>query len=61
MIRESYWDIREQPKDYSFVDYAISRGYSIFFYDRLGSGLSSKSVSPPPPTLKTRQPSESIR
>jgi hypothetical protein len=41
-----YWDIRMNAEKYSFVDYAISRGYSVFFYDRLGVGLSSKYVSP---------------
>ncbi|EPE27791.1 alpha/beta-Hydrolase [Glarea lozoyensis ATCC 20868] len=37
-----YWDIQMNAEEYSFVDYAISRGYSVFFYDRLGTGLSSK-------------------
>ncbi|KAK5164586.1 uncharacterized protein LTR77_009792 [Saxophila tyrrhenica] len=37
-----YWDPAIQPDKYSFVDFAIERGYSIFFYDRLGVGKSSK-------------------
>ncbi|KUJ15735.1 uncharacterized protein LY89DRAFT_783009 [Mollisia scopiformis] len=37
-----YWDSGMDPTNYSFVDFAISRGYSVFFYDRLGTGLSSK-------------------
>jgi len=38
----SYWDSEYQPENYNFVDFAISRGYSVFFYDRLGTGESSK-------------------
>jgi hypothetical protein len=41
---DRYWDIQMNAEEYSFVDYAISRGYSVFFYDRLGTGLSSKFV-----------------
>jgi hypothetical protein len=37
-----YWDVEVDPENYSFVDFAISRGYSVFFYDRLGVGKSSK-------------------
>ncbi|CAG8951122.1 hypothetical protein HYFRA_00006520, partial [Hymenoscyphus fraxineus] len=37
-----YWDIRKNPANYSFVDSAISSGYSVFFYDRLGTGKSTK-------------------
>ncbi|TVY13744.1 hypothetical protein LARI1_G008200 [Lachnellula arida] len=33
--------IRIQPEKYSFVDYAIRQGYSVFYYDRLGVGSSS--------------------
>ncbi|KAE8447325.1 hypothetical protein EG329_010883 [Mollisiaceae sp. DMI_Dod_QoI] len=36
-----YWDPEIQPEKYSFVDYAISKGYSVFFYDRLGISDSS--------------------
>lgn len=47
-----YWDIRKNAADYSFVDSAISRGYSVFFYDRLGTGKSTKHVSPLIPHTK---------
>ncbi|KAF5016471.1 hypothetical protein F66182_11837, partial [Fusarium sp. NRRL 66182] len=36
-----YWASEVQPENYSFVDYAINRGYSVFYYDRLGVGASS--------------------
>lgn len=37
-----YWDIQIPGQEgYSFVDYAIAKGYSVFFYDRLGVGESS--------------------
>ncbi|KAK3323878.1 Alpha/Beta hydrolase protein [Cercophora scortea] len=38
----SYWDPPIDRQKYSFVDYAISQGYSIFYYDRLGTGDSSR-------------------
>ncbi|KAM3064664.1 hypothetical protein ACMFMF_011841 [Clarireedia jacksonii] len=38
----SYWAPTFQPETYSFADYAISLGYSVFYYDRLGTGLSTK-------------------
>jgi len=37
----SYWDPDFQPSNYSFVDFAVARGYSVFFYDRLGVSKSS--------------------
>ncbi|KAH8685770.1 Alpha/Beta hydrolase protein, partial [Tricladium varicosporioides] len=37
-----YWDSKIQAANYSFVDFALDRGYSVFFYDRLGTGMSSK-------------------
>ncbi|KAE9375040.1 alpha/beta-hydrolase [Stipitochalara longipes BDJ] len=36
-----YWDPSISPEKYSFVDWAITKGYSVFFYDRLGVGKSS--------------------
>ncbi|KAI1629488.1 Alpha/Beta hydrolase protein [Exophiala viscosa] len=36
----NYWDPDIQPENYSFVDYALAEGYSIFYYDRLGVGES---------------------
>jgi hypothetical protein len=35
-----YWNPDTDDK-YNFVKYTLSRGYSIFFYDRLGVGESS--------------------
>lgn len=37
-----YWASSYKPEDYSFVDYALDKGYSVFFYDRLGTGQSEK-------------------
>lgn len=37
----SYWDLRINPDKYSFVDHAIAKGYSVLFYDRLGTGEST--------------------
>jgi hypothetical protein len=36
-----YWDPAVQSEKYSFVDFAIAKGYSVFFYDRLGVSKSS--------------------
>lgn len=38
----SYWNFPYQPEKYNFAQFAINKGYSIFFYDRLGNGISSK-------------------
>ncbi|MCJ1451432.1 hypothetical protein MMC28_001769 [Mycoblastus sanguinarius] len=38
----SYWSLAYEPEKYNFVDFAISQGYSVFFYDRLGVGSSSR-------------------
>ncbi|KIW12549.1 hypothetical protein PV08_09826 [Exophiala spinifera] len=38
----SYWDPNLQNGNYSFVDFAVSQGYSVLFYDRLGVGESSR-------------------
>ncbi|KAL3420634.1 hypothetical protein PVAG01_07079 [Phlyctema vagabunda] len=37
-----YWDSGIEAANYSFVDFAISQGYTVFFYDRLGTGESTK-------------------
>ena len=37
-----YRDSGMESANYSFVDFAIAQGYSVFFYDRLGTGGSSK-------------------
>ncbi|KAK4942066.1 hypothetical protein LTR10_018102 [Elasticomyces elasticus] len=36
----NYWDPDIHPENYSFVDYALAEGYSIFYYDRLSMGQS---------------------
>lgn len=37
---ERYWDIDVNPQEYSYLDAAITQGYSILTYDRLGTGQS---------------------
>jgi hypothetical protein len=37
----NYWNSQIEPDNYNFVQYVIDKGYSIFFYDRLGTGKSS--------------------
>jgi pimeloyl-ACP methyl ester carboxylesterase len=37
-----YWDVQLDPENHSYVDAAIREGYSIFIYDRLGTGQSQK-------------------
>jgi pimeloyl-ACP methyl ester carboxylesterase len=37
-----YWDVEVKSDQYSWVDYTLGQGYSIFTYDRLGTGASSK-------------------
>ncbi|KAH7407607.1 Alpha/Beta hydrolase protein [Cadophora sp. MPI-SDFR-AT-0126] len=37
-----YWDSGMESANYSFVDFAVAQGYSVLFYDRLGTGKSSK-------------------
>lgn len=37
-----HWNSAYKPETYNFVQHAINEGYSVFFYDRLGCGLSSK-------------------
>ncbi|KAF1999787.1 alpha/beta-hydrolase, partial [Amniculicola lignicola CBS 123094] len=38
----SHWNSPFRPDQYNFVQHAISEGYSVFFYDRLGQGHSQK-------------------
>ena len=45
LTRSRYWAPTIQPEKYNFVDFAISHGYSVFFYDRLGVSGSSVFVS----------------
>jgi hypothetical protein len=37
-----HWNSAFKPEEYNFVQHAVNSGYSVFFYDRLGTGLSSK-------------------
>lgn len=42
LFDKRYWDPAINPSEYSFVNAAITAGYSILTYDRLGTGLSDK-------------------
>lgn len=37
-----YWNSPYEPDKYNFVQYAVNKGYSVFFYDRVGVGKSTK-------------------
>ncbi|KAF2655184.1 hypothetical protein K491DRAFT_599447 [Lophiostoma macrostomum CBS 122681] len=37
-----YYDVEVQPEEYSYVDAAIGKGYSVLAYDRIGTGGSEK-------------------
>ncbi|KAI5798853.1 Alpha/Beta hydrolase protein [Geopyxis carbonaria] len=37
-----YWDFPVDSAKYSYVDAAVDAGYSVFFYDRLANGLSTR-------------------
>ena len=38
----THWNSAYEPDKYTFVQHAIDQGYSIWFYDRLGTGESEK-------------------
>lgn len=38
----THWNSAYEPDQYNFVQHAISQGYSVWFYDRLGTGESEK-------------------
>ncbi len=38
----THWNSPYEPDQYNFVQHAISKGYSVWFYDRLGTGESEK-------------------
>jgi pimeloyl-ACP methyl ester carboxylesterase len=38
----AHWNSPYKPDEYNFVKYALDKGYSVFFYDRLGCGASSR-------------------
>ncbi|KAK8016855.1 hypothetical protein PG993_015044 [Apiospora rasikravindrae] len=37
-----YWIPTFNTSEYSFAEYAVSKGYSVFMYDRVGTGKSSR-------------------
>lgn len=37
-----YWNSAYKPSEYNFADAMIAKGFSVFFYDRLGTGQSQK-------------------
>ncbi|KAM0486963.1 hypothetical protein ACHAPX_000230 [Trichoderma viride] len=39
---KEYFDVEIDPQQYSYVDAAINKGYSVLSYDRLGTGASAK-------------------
>ena len=40
-----YWNIAYKPNEHNLAQHAINHGYSIFFYDRLGVGDSTRYAS----------------
>ena len=40
----AHWNVPVEPDKYNFVQFAVAQGYSVFFYDRLGCGASSRYV-----------------
>jgi hypothetical protein len=38
----AHWNSPFRPDEFNFVQHAIGEGYSVFFYDRLGTGASEK-------------------
>jgi hypothetical protein len=41
----SYWNSPYKPDKYNFVNAATAKGYSVFYYDRIGNGNSTKWAS----------------
>lgn len=37
-----YWDVEVKPDEYSYLEAALTRGYAVFTYDRVGTGGSDK-------------------
>lgn len=42
--RHRYWASTYKPEEYSFVDNVLAAGYSVFYYDRIGTGKSGLSA-----------------
>jgi hypothetical protein len=40
----THWNSAYEPEKYNFVQHAITKGYSVWFYDRLGTGESEKYI-----------------
>ncbi|KAK7430696.1 hypothetical protein QQZ08_002740 [Neonectria magnoliae] len=38
----THWNFAYRPEEYNFVQHAINSGYSVWFYDRFGTGESEK-------------------
>ncbi|KAI0860104.1 alpha/beta-hydrolase [Xylaria cubensis] len=41
-LARAHWNSPFKPEEHNFVQHAIDKGYSVFFYDRLGNGGSDK-------------------
>ncbi|TRX94943.1 hypothetical protein FHL15_004028 [Xylaria flabelliformis] len=41
-LARAHWNSPFKPEEHNFVQHAIDKGYSVFFYDRLGNGESDK-------------------
>jgi hypothetical protein len=39
-----YWSLVFDPIQYNFAQYAVGKGYFVFFFDRLGVGTSTRYV-----------------
>jgi hypothetical protein len=51
-----YWNIRDDPSQYSWVDNMMNAGYSVLTYDRIGTGESDK----PDPYTVVQTPLQSV-
>jgi hypothetical protein len=40
-----YWASSFKPEEYNFVQHALNEGYSVFYYDRVGTGRSEMYVT----------------
>lgn len=42
-----HWNSPYRPDEFNFVKHSLDKGYSVFFYDRLGCGASSRYMNHP--------------
>jgi len=49
----THWNSAFDPEQFNFVQHAISQGFSVWFYDRLGTGESEKYAMPHALALRT--------